>query len=104
MPNVFSSIINKTTGVAFHGLILIDNSLRGPVNQTFINEQIGEAEPASILSILGFSGSVIGMGFKPIIGVLPDIGLPFTFLIFGILLTVISFLIVIVVPNTRKPI
>jgi MFS family permease len=82
-------------GVPLLGLILIVNSIRGPLYQTFINDQIQESERATILSMISFAGSLVGMCFKPIIGILTDIDhLHMTFMVFGILLTLLSFAVV----------
>lgn len=64
------------------------SSIRGPIYQSLVNQQIESENRSTIISIISFFGSIVGMLVKPVIGFLSDKDLMTTFVILGIVMII----------------
>lgn len=88
-------IIVSKVSIIFIGLLALMgsksiNAIKNPIYQTFLNEQIDKRDRSTILSIISFFGSIIGMLFKPLIGYLSDIDLKFAFCVMGVIMIFVA--------------
>lgn len=80
-------------GLILFGLAFTVHSINGPIYRSFVNEQIPDRDRATTLSIISFVGSVVGMVIKPVVGFIADISLDLTFLVMGVVMVGISFVV-----------
>lgn len=95
LPGILFLLLMKNDS-AWLGIILLIgifgfDTIKSPIYRAFLNDRINNKDRATILSVISFSGSLIGMGAKPLVGWLADMGLSMLFLIAGISLILASF-------------
>lgn len=103
VPGIFIIILSKTTspylGIsAFMGVLAV-NSIGTPIFRSLLNENISGNNRATVLSVISFIGSIVGMCTKPLIGYLVDLSLNTSLLILGISIIVVSFGFLIFTPS-----
>lgn len=99
IPGILILVLWKTkvawiVTAAYIGISSI-NSMTGPVFRTICNDNIKGRNRATMLSMISFTGSLLGMCIKPLIGYITDMGLNRSFLILGtsMVITAVGFLI-----------
>jgi MFS family permease len=87
---VLGLTVQPVVGVGALWLIMAMQTIRGPLYRTFLNEQIEGENRITVLSVISFVGSIMGMCLKPLIGYGADQGLMFAFAMIGMLILLAS--------------
>lgn len=106
IPGILILALCKTVSVpviiiSYIGISSI-SSVTAPVFKALCNDNIIGRNRATMLSMISFIGSLIGMCIKPLIGYLSDLGLNKSFFILGISMIFVAAGFLIVVPVVQK--
>jgi len=106
IPGILILALCKTVSVpviiiSYIGISSI-SSITAPVFKALCNDNIIGRNRATMLSMISFIGSLIGMCIKPLIGYLSDLGLNKSFFILGISMIFVAVGFLAVVPVVQK--